>query len=441
MDDATGRPTNGRKMTESAPAPGETPWVIPSEIPITHLKSKDLEECVYWLLDAMGAKDLEWRVGGSGDGAADGGRDLEARFFSPLDPTEEGEQRWWVECKGRKNKTLEKSAVVDAVNNALAYDITHLLIVTNTQFSNPTRDWVSAWQKKHPIPKILLWDGTELERRLCRHPDVVMRLFSSALSMEGKLKALEGRFWNRLEFAPPRWLPELWRHREALHMELTDIVALTVNEFANGDIGKRPWIAALDAKNRQYVLHLLAMNIGAFAVRAGKSGAEQGPIIRSVAYGILCALEVAAPNDIAKLLDYSVTRGGEIDMPDAVWGYLLGPVFDQLHGELQDVCASDCQRIMWSPRDRYTDDGDPITTYWQRAVLSETQDHEEPQQTVHLESLTAPCNVGFDLNETRCCPLFDMEITQDNAEAFLEVAKHVITVRKAQFQEGEASSS
>jgi hypothetical protein len=33
--------------------------VIPSNIPWDNLKAKDLEECLYWLLDEMGAEDLE----------------------------------------------------------------------------------------------------------------------------------------------------------------------------------------------------------------------------------------------------------------------------------------------------------------------------------------------------------------------------------------------
>jgi len=47
--------------------------VLPAAIPFTTLKRNDLEECVFWLLDAMGAKDLEWRLGGIGGGASDGG--------------------------------------------------------------------------------------------------------------------------------------------------------------------------------------------------------------------------------------------------------------------------------------------------------------------------------------------------------------------------------
>ena len=158
-------------------------WVVPAEIPFEHLKAKDLEECLYWLFDAMGAKDLEWRIGGIGGGASDGGRDLEAHFYLPSEASDEDHQVWWVECKGRA-KTVEPDEVKSAANNALAYDhIDHLLIATNSQFSNPTIDWVKEWQKKHPRPKVHLWDHAELERRLSRHPDVVSRLFSSALSL------------------------------------------------------------------------------------------------------------------------------------------------------------------------------------------------------------------------------------------------------------------
>lgn len=76
-------------------------WVLPASIPFADLKGRDLEECVYWLLDSMGAKDLEWRSGGSGGGAADGGRDLEAHFYVNTIDGELEAQKWWIECKGR----------------------------------------------------------------------------------------------------------------------------------------------------------------------------------------------------------------------------------------------------------------------------------------------------------------------------------------------------
>src|ERR1700722_12879744 len=119
---------------------GKKEWVLPASIPFDGMRGRDLEECVYWLLDAMGAKDLEWRTGGMGDGAPDGGRDLEARFYTPAADGEPEAQKWWIECKGRKG-TVEPAEIKTAVNNALAIvNLDYLVIATNTQFSNPTRD-------------------------------------------------------------------------------------------------------------------------------------------------------------------------------------------------------------------------------------------------------------------------------------------------------------
>ncbi len=129
------------KPPEQSPPPPQE-WILPASIPFAELKRRDLEECVYWLLDAMGAKDLEWRTGGTGPRAADGGRDLEARFYTPAVDGELEAQKWWIECKGRTG-TVEADEVKSAVNNALAIDeLDYVVIATKAQFSNPTRDWV-----------------------------------------------------------------------------------------------------------------------------------------------------------------------------------------------------------------------------------------------------------------------------------------------------------
>lgn len=107
-------------------------------------------------MDAMGAKDLEWRLGGTGGGAGDSGRHLEAQFYAPGADGELESQKWWIECKGRKG-TVEPDEVKSAVNNALAKEgLDYPVVATNTQFSNPTRDWVKEWQRKHPRPKVKL---------------------------------------------------------------------------------------------------------------------------------------------------------------------------------------------------------------------------------------------------------------------------------------------
>lgn len=59
------------------------------------------------------------------------------------------------------------NVVTAACNNALADDaIDCLVIVTNTTFSNPTRDWVKTWQTRFQKPRVLLWDQPILERML-----------------------------------------------------------------------------------------------------------------------------------------------------------------------------------------------------------------------------------------------------------------------------------
>ena len=56
-------------------------FVIPANIPWGQLKGKELEECLYWLLDEISGKDLEWRLSGSGRGTADQGCDPETSFL------------------------------------------------------------------------------------------------------------------------------------------------------------------------------------------------------------------------------------------------------------------------------------------------------------------------------------------------------------------------
>jgi len=275
---------------ESAKDKKSVKWVLPASIPFAQLKSRDLEECIYWLLDALGAKDLEWRTGGTGDGAPDGGRDLEAHFYTPTIDDELEPSVWWVECKGRKG-TVGKSEVTEACNNALSRgDLDYLVIATNTQFSNPTIDWVREWQAMHPRPKVKLWDSGHLERLLSKHPDVVLRLFSEALSMQGQMQALEQRFWNRLEYAPAGTLNKLWDARKDVEFTAMGWFALIANEFSNGDITKRSWGALLDAENTIEVLQIGLANIPYFAIRCTKTGSDQTAVIRSICYLILRAL-------------------------------------------------------------------------------------------------------------------------------------------------------
>lgn len=337
-------------MSERSRSTETAEWVLPASIPFAGLKGRDLEECVYWLLDSMGAKDLEWRTGGSGGGAADGGRDLEAIFYTPTVDGELEAQKWWIECKGRTG-TVEPDEVKSAVTNALATEgLDYVVIATNTQFSNPTRDWVKLWQAKNPRPKIKLWDHAQLERYLSRHPDVVLRLFSEALSLEGRLKAMESRFWNKLEFVTPKTLTDIWEARNELQFEPAKMFALVANEFAGGNIIHRPWGATLSASSVQAVLAIGIYNVTYLVFRGSTAGIDQRIMHRAFAYLILAALNGSSAADIAELILVSLNRGEDELIPEQFQDLVLSPILNQLLSEMQDVCASNCLRMISTDR-------------------------------------------------------------------------------------------
>jgi hypothetical protein len=65
----------------------------------------------------MGAKDLEWRRGGTKATSADGGRDLEAVFHLVRPDGSFDPQHWWIQVKGR-SKTVEPTAVQESILSA-----------------------------------------------------------------------------------------------------------------------------------------------------------------------------------------------------------------------------------------------------------------------------------------------------------------------------------
>ncbi len=404
-------------------------WVLPAAIPFEKLKSKDLEECVYWLLDAMGAKDLEWRTGGTGGGAADGGRDLEAHFFEPDADGEIRQQRWWIECKGRKG-TVDPNEVKAALNNVLAYEaVDRIIIATNTQYSNPTLDWVKEWQNRHPRPKVQLWDRAHLERYLSRHPDVVLRLFAEALSLDGRIQAMESRFWNKLELVSPRTLADIWEKRYEIELTAAGVFALVANEFANGDISCRPWAATLGEQAALAVLGVGLTNAGYLLLRSHRSGIDARILSRTFAYLTLLVLEKHPPDVIADFVVHFFRSRLET-VPDDVVEVLLRPILHQMAAEMQDLCTDDCSRVMLSDRKALFESNEP-RTYWLRFEPDVTG--EEPDDRMfQIEKRDEPCVVGFGVDNENDCPLFAVEPTVSNIRELFAVVQRVAIFRKAQ---------
>jgi len=395
---------------------------IPTEIPWKDLKDKELEELLYWLFDSMGAKELEWRIGSAGSGASDQGRDLELSFYVPSPDGNLVKQRWWVEAKGRKG-TVEKSAVQEAVYNAANQtDLDVVVIATNAAFSNPTRDWLKEWQSTHPRPLVKLWEKTELENYCSKNPLAVIRLFSKALTPQGKLEVVKSRFWDYATFTDESTLSELWKKRAGLEFDVSTFLAIVASEIANGKIQSRSWAVLFDDDFLIEALSNGLINFLYLIFRADEKGTNQKPIIRSLAYLILMCTHRIGADGTSILLTKVWETVKDREYPQEIRGIILQPILNILNDEVQDVCANDCPRVC---TDRIILTEDEVKTYWQRLALTEDEP-EKDDRTLTIESYKYICKVGFDLDEDHGCPFLYNEEPQENIAETLRAISAVI---------------
>lgn len=406
--------------------------ILPSEIPWNEIKGADLEELLYWLFDSMGAKDLEWRIGGQGGGAADQGRDLELSFFTPSPDGTLTKQVWWVEAKGRTG-TVEAREVHEAVLNAAGKShIEVLVIATNTNFSNPTRDWVKEWQKNNPRPIVKLWEKTELENLCSRNPLAVIRLHAKALSTQGKVEVVKSKLWDYASFSDEPTLRSIWKERDKISLDDRALFALVTSEIANGDIGVRSWALHVD---HEVLISSLAnglINFLYLAFRANEIGVRQEPLIRAIAYLIVIAIHRIGQLDIATLFSNVWDSVEGRTYPDKIKGFILEPVLGTLQAELRDVCSRDCERIMTDPV--LLQDSE-IENYWDRLnpqVIEATKD----KRILTIEAYDKPCKVGFSVSKEKGCPLCNID---NPATVIDEFIKTVDTVVKYRTIEGKSA--
>lgn len=407
----------------------ENGLIIPSQIPWEDIKDTSLEELMYWLLDTMGAKDLEWRIGGTGGGAADQGRDLECSFYMTSPEGDLTQQRWWVDAKGR-NKTVDPTDVKETILNVTGKKhVDVLLIATNACFSNPTRDWVKEHQKNHPRPVIKLWEKTELEKLCSKNPLAVIRLFSKALSPQGKLEVMRSRLWNYATLTDEPTLKALWGERDNLDITAETLLALVISESANGDLTRRAWGMFV---NDETLLNALATFLGNFFVlvfRADEQGIKQEPYIQATAYLVLCCIDRFGAKAISELLqDWS--QFDDREWPDKIKNYILSPVLDTLVLDLRDVCTSDCSRVSTSLA--YLSETD-VEKYWSRLVITDDPDKsDEPQRVLSIERNDTPCKVGFCVNKDIGCPINSNDNPEKRIFETLTEIERIVKYRKSE---------
>jgi hypothetical protein len=406
-------------------------FLLPTEIPWADLVGKDLEECLYWLMHSLGAKDIQWRLGGTGGGASDGGRDLELVFSIPTPDGEMSKQKWWVEAKGRTN-TVEPGVVKEAANNVVGRnDVDVLVVATNSLFSNATRDWVTEWQRGRPRPVVRLWDRHYLERLLSQHPEAAIRLFSKALSVQGKVEVVRSRFWNYTTYAGEPLLQELWQKRADIEWSDMAFIAVIASECANGDLAVHPWLGEVSSEQRLALLSTALENILYFCFRANDVGVSQDPYLSACAYMLLSALHIDDLSVVLDVLNRSWEgRTGDSKADEAMRRFAVTPIINALGNQLSDVCVDDCQRVSLDPR---TLSKPEIETFWERLnPPSVGNEGERRRGRLMIEDGRRPCHVGLDLSTTVFCPLVRVEYDEGklNVEETLQLFQQIIRARK-----------
>ncbi len=336
-------------------------------------------------------------------------------------------QKWWVEAKGRKG-TVESLEVKETVINAAGKsNIDVVVIATNTNFSNPTRDWVKRWQTNNPRPVIKLWERTELEKLCSENPLAIIRLHSKALSNQGRLQVVETKLWDYASFTDEPTLKKLWKVKSELDLTPNALFALISSEVANGDVNKRSWGAYIDEKTLVGALTNGLINVMCLVYRVNEMGVRQYPIIKSLAYLILIATKRVGVDFVSNALTMVWDDVDSKESPEQIRKIILQPVIRVLSRKLVDVCSRNCRRM--------TTDSSELTEkeveeYWNRLTLKDIKEgEEEVEHILTIETCNEPCVVGFPVNKEVGCPLHNIEKPEENLSSILEIVSKVMAFR------------
>lgn len=245
---------------------------------------------------------------------------------------------------------------------------------------------------------------------------------------------MESRFWNKIEFVTPQSLADLWKARKEIEITPSGLFAAIANEFSNGSISHRPWGAIIIPELVLQVLSLGLVNLPYLIHRCITAGADQKAIMRTFAYLILAALDISPAETVTALIFESLGRDGDIRLRKKLQEMLLTPVIGQLLSEIQDVCGSDCKRMIAPDRGALQEGKDEVDNYWLRL-----EDHcieESSQRTLlRIEARYETCLVGFHVDRDNLCPIFNTEPTVKNIRELMDIIKRVAAFRKAQAAE------
>ena len=386
----------------------------------------DFENLVFHLIDEMGFSNLHWRKGGEGNSATDGGRDLEATFWS-VQPAGSTEDKYWFEVKFRSS-ALEKQQVQSTVLNATSgKELNHLVIVTNSTISNPTLDWVREHQNAHPLPKVTVWQGHDLELLLRKNPRTLSRFLPSSLSFSGRCKIIESKFNNLLMLPSGDELAELWDQKNSFPENTTLLLASCVSEVAYGDVTKRPWGMSMEPHQLLAVAATASMNIYPYVFKCSSLNRSQTPLIEGFAYIFQCLLiRYGAETTTKVLANPESLFECDYELPFELQKNCYEPILDTIFHNLAIHCSAQyCIKVHYL---------DPKTEpeYFLR-FKEPKDDPADDKGFLVMNSIKDECKIGLVARE-EYCPLGETDMdTQsvNDLQAKLKFAASVIEARTA----------
>ncbi|MEJ1411116.1 MAG: restriction endonuclease [Candidatus Sedimenticola sp. (ex Thyasira tokunagai)] len=373
---------------------------LQEQLDFSEINPVDLENLVFHLLDEMGFSNLRWRKGGEGNSATDGGRDLEATFWT-IRPAVSKEEKYWFEVKYRKSQ-LEKSQVQSTILNAAGNSSKdNVVIITNKTISNPTLDWISSFQHAHKIPNVSVWQGHDLELLLRKNPRTLAKFLPSSLAFTGRCKVIESKFSNLMLLPAGGELDELWSKREEYYENSYLTLIAIMAEVAYGDINKRQWGLDIDDPRLFSAAATGMMNVYPFIFKCSALNRDQSPLIQGLSYIMQCFLLRYGEEITAKVLfNPEALCESDIKLPDELRFNRYEPIFNTIYHDLSIHCSENyCPKVSHMSKSEER-------SYFNRFLKEPIK--EDESKNLILNSYESECQIGL-VAKGDCCPLGNSE--------------------------------
>jgi hypothetical protein len=122
------------------------------------INDRQFEELVREIVKSYNPTYIDWRNGPGGKG-----RDIEAKFKIKGGLDEEREELYFIEAKHSIKQGIKWVKISDTFNWAEDKKPSVLVIATSKHLTNPCKDEILDWEKKHPHIHVTRWEGKQIE--------------------------------------------------------------------------------------------------------------------------------------------------------------------------------------------------------------------------------------------------------------------------------------